>query len=208
MSGKIRLAVQLLGVFLVISLLIFGIYNFNMIIVVGAFLASFAVGRLFCGWLCPMGTWMEYVISRFSRKGQVPIWMKHKAFRAGFLAIFAIFIFWSFTVLPRPWNGFVIMFAMLVFGTSFGLLFAPKTWCAYACPWGTLMNMAGTRRFLSHTVSDCKKCYVCTASCFKPDMLHQSLEKLLGDGMLAGMSDCISCQKCVDRCPKKALKIA
>lgn len=208
MSGKVRLAVQLLGVFLVVSLLMFGVYNFNMILVVGAFLASFAVGRLFCGWFCPMGTWMEYVVSRFSRKGEVPSWVKSTWFRAVVLLSFAAFFAWSMLVLPRPWNGFAVMGAMFFFGTGLGLLFAPKTWCGYACPWGTFMNLAGRRKMFSHTVNDCKKCYVCTKECYKPEMLRDQLSTMDGDGQLPGMPDCISCQKCVEACPKKALKIA
>jgi ferredoxin-type protein NapH len=208
MSGKFRMAVQVLGVFLVLSLLVFGIYNFNMILVLGAFLASFAIGRLFCGWFCPMGTWMEYVVARFSRNGQVPGWIQNKIFRGSFFAGFAVFFYWAFTFLPRPYNGFAVMGVMVVFGTGLGLLFAPKTWCAYACPWGTMMSLAGRYRFFTHSVSDCKKCYVCTKQCFKPEMLRAELASMESDGELPRMPDCISCQKCVDSCPKNAIKLA
>lgn len=208
MFGKLRLAVQLLGVFLVISLLVFGIYNFNMILVAGAFLASFAVGRLFCGWFCPMGTWLEYVVSRFSRNQAPPKWLKSRLFRITVVILFAAFFAWAFITLPRPWNGFAVMGAMLVSGSFLGVMYAPKTWCGYACPWGSMMNLAGRHRFFSHQVSGCKKCFLCTKSCYKPEMLHDELTAIEGEGSLPVMPDCISCGKCVDACPKKALKMA
>ena len=208
MSHKLRLAVQLIGVFLVVSLLLFGVYQFNMILVLGAFFASFFVGRLFCGWFCPMGTWMEYVVSRISRNKEVPNWIKSKIFRGAFFVAFALFFYWAFMSLPRPWNGFAVMGVMVVFGTGLGVLFAPKTWCGYACPWGSIMSLSARQSgMFSHSVQDCKKCYVCSKACYKPDMLREELESHPGDGPLAKMPDCIGCQKCVTACPKNKLCI-
>jgi len=207
MSQRVRLAVQLLGVFMVISLLFFGVYSFNLVLVLAAFLASFLIGRLFCGWFCPLGTFMEYIISRFSRRTEVPSIIKHKGVRFLFLSVFALFMVWSLTALPRLWASFLLVGVMFVLGTVLGLLYSPKTWCAYVCPWGTLMSVTGRRALLTHQLKGCKKCYLCATACFKPEMLKGGLKAAENSGSMPKLADCLGCQQCAERCPQQALKI-
>jgi len=205
---KVRFAVQLLGVFMVISLLFFGVYSFNLVLVLAALLASFLIGRLFCGWFCPLGAFMEHVVSRFSRKGEVPAVVRHKAFRLIFFLGFALFLAWAVISLPRLWASMLLVAAMFVLGSAFGLLYAPKTWCAHVCPWGSLMSVTGRQLLFSHRLEGCRKCYRCTSACFKPEMLKGALQAAENSGKLPKLADCIGCQRCTECCPQQALKIA
>src|SRR5659263_322372 len=49
-----------------IGLLLFGF------IIVGGILLSPILGRFWCGWLCPRGTFLEYVLEKVSKKKKIP----------------------------------------------------------------------------------------------------------------------------------------
>lgn len=50
-------------------------------IIVGGILLSPILGRFWCGWLCPRGTFLEYTLEKISKKRNIPDILRSKAFK-------------------------------------------------------------------------------------------------------------------------------
>ncbi len=116
------------------------------------------VGKLFCGWLCPVGTVSEWLNKLGVRLG-VSITLKgiiDRILRLGkyVLLFFAAYItmnsseLWCKKFCPYfgSVTGFnvdtVLLFSLLAIGAVvIGSIFIKKFWCKYACPLGALSNV-------------------------------------------------------------------
>ncbi len=59
-------------------------------IIVGGLLLSPILGRFWCGWLCPRGTFLEYVMEKISHKASIPKTLKTTGFKLFIASIMAI----------------------------------------------------------------------------------------------------------------------
>ncbi|MBN2780351.1 MAG: 4Fe-4S binding protein, partial [Candidatus Marinimicrobia bacterium] len=116
------------------------------------------VGKLFCGWLCPVGTVSEWLNKLGVRLG-ISITLKgiiDRILRLGkyVLLFFAAYItmnsseLWCKKFCPYYGSvtGFdvdtVLLFSLLAIGAVvIGSIFIKKFWCKYACPLGALSNV-------------------------------------------------------------------
>src|SRR4030065_138948 len=79
--SSIIFAVELYGIithndlYFEIGLLLIGF------VIAGGVLLSPVLGRFWCGWLCPRGTFLEYALDRVSQKSKIPSILRTKAFK-------------------------------------------------------------------------------------------------------------------------------
>ena len=66
-----------------------GLLLFGFIIVGGIFLSPI-LGRFWCGWLCPRGTFLEYILEKVSKKRKIPDILRSKAFKLFIASIMTI----------------------------------------------------------------------------------------------------------------------
>ncbi len=158
-------------------------------------------GRFWCGWVCPRGSFFDYVMSRFSRNKPAPKWLRSKAFRRGVL----IFLMSMMTVqLTLAWPNpqaigrvFIMLLTVTTLvGIGLAVAYKPRTWCTF-CPMGTMASWVSRgKRPLNINPSACTSCSACSKLCpmylnpSQPDPSHAA---------------CIKCEQCVARCPRKAL---
>ena len=192
------------------------------------------VGRVFCGWICPLGTVGEWTAQIGRRLGIKPRslppsidrplrWLKY----VGLLAIITgtwrlgtlvwrdldpwvawmhLSAGWS-EVAERPW-AFVALFG-LVIGAS---LLIERFWCRYLCPLGAalapLQKLALVKVRREETT--CISCEACNDAC------PVGLEPLATERVKS--AECLACGRCVEACPvertlsfglgKKSLSVA
>jgi polyferredoxin len=160
------------------------------------------VGRYWCGWMCPRGSFFDYIIGRVSRNKSAPAWMRSNTFRVGAL-VFLMGMMGVQMALAWPdpqaiGRVFITLLAVTtVVGIGLALAYKPRTWCSF-CPMGTMASWAskGNKHSLSVNTEDCRNCAACSKVCpmdlspHQPDQSH---------------SLCIKCEQCVTRCPRKAL---
>jgi polyferredoxin len=163
------------------------------------------VGRYWCGWLCPRGSFFDYIIGRISRNIAAPAWMRTSAFRVGAL----LFLMGMMGVqMAMAWPDpqaigrvfIVLLIVTTVVGVGLGLAYKPRTWCSF-CPMGTMAGWAarGNKLSLSVNKDECRDCSACGKVCpmgltpQQPEQTHAL---------------CIKCEQCVTRCPRKALSFA
>lgn len=204
MYQKIRLGIQLFASLLALLLLGVGVYSFNLLYVASALGLAFFAGRFFCGWLCPLGLFTERVLKFFSREKKIPAFMTSSWFRYGFTVLFlAGFVILWVSPLAEIVKPFILMGTMFVLAIIIGVLFYPKGWCAYVCPWGVLSSMIGRVAPYQMVVGeDCKGCLRCTKACPVTGILEPAIARTRETKEAAVMQTrCIRCLQCAGACP-------
>ncbi len=185
-------------------------------------LLTVILGRVFCGWVCPINTIAE--ITDKLRK-----WVRKKAFTsmpdinlgtgtkygvlAGSLAIvlftgaqvFAYFL--PYVTLGRELHNLFYFHVAtygayyLLFLLLFELLVSRRGWCRYLCPSGALLSLMSSRSWLK-LVKD--QSSVCADICQDCNEVCQ-----MGLNVRDGKSgaECSQCGDCVVECPQSNLKL-
>lgn len=211
MFQGIRSSVQLFGVILAILLLGMWVYYFNILFVVGALIGAVIAGRVFCGWICPNGTWSDYVVRLFSPGRDLPTFFKNKWFGYGFTIVFlAAFVGLRFVITDatKVWMIPIgIMFVQFALATVFGALFYPRAFCAHVCPWGVLASLLGRRAKYQMMINpNCKNCRTCAQECPLGGILEPALDQVQDTNRITLLSPkCMRCMQCVNVCPSNAL---
>jgi polyferredoxin len=157
-------------------------------------------GRFWCGWVCPRGSFFDYIMSRFSRNKPAPAWLRSKRVRLGALLFLMTMMTGQIALVwPDPQAIGLVLIRLLtvttVVGVGLALAYKPRTWCS-VCPMGTMASWFSHGKRPLTVNSACTNCPACTKLCpmgltpQRPDSTH---------------ADCIKCMHCVTICPRKAL---
>lgn len=194
------------------------IHESSFILMIIAFILAVAFGPLFCGWICPFGTFQEWIgkigkklfkkkynhfipykfdkYLRFLRYG-VLLWVVYmtavstKLVFSGFDPYYALFNFWTSEVAI---TGLIILLLVIV-----GSLFVERPWCKYACPYGAVLGITNLFRIfkIRRNKSTCISCKACDRVC--PMNIKVSENEIVLD------HQCITCMQCTSEyaCPVK-----
>jgi len=158
------------------------VHESSLVLMAAVFAAALFLGPLFCGWICPFGTFQE-LMGKLGRKifkkkynRMVPPgldrglrylrylvlgWVVIMTARSGQLVFegvdpyFALFNFWT---------GEVAVAGFIVLGVTLALsLLVERPFCKYACPYGALLGLTSLFRLIplrrnGATCIDCKRC--------------------------------------------------
>lgn len=168
-------------------------------------------GRVFCGWLCPVGALLNltYYVKRFlqiqdNTKTAEYIKKRRLWLLGGFILAFSlggavVFLATPFALLSHeitrlsagqvPW----LLTGLLI--SSLALF--PRFWCASFCPTGLLLAEIARFRQPKPTISaTCVHCGKCAREC--PIQAMDSKKA-------ASSEDCLSCGRCSEGCPQRAI---
>ncbi|PLW79805.1 hypothetical protein C0585_05685 [Candidatus Woesearchaeota archaeon] len=187
-------------------------------------LAVIISNKGFCGWICPLGTFQEW-ISNLARKLKIPkinvskqldFYLRFVKYLFLIWIIYASYVFASLVF--RAYDPFITLFhfgegLIYDFETEkilaylslllviIGSLFIDRFWCKYACPLGAKINILA---LLSPTkiTRDEKKCTECTLCDMNCPMNCEIMTKSKVKDV-----ECIDCLKCVNICPVNALSL-
>ncbi len=185
-------------------------------------LGSVFFGRLFCGWICPMGGMQECLFS-VNSKSPKQGWknnIKYALWTVWILAVIVCFIFRKREItidflymtdhgisVTEIYN-YVIYYGVIVLVLIPAVLFGKRVFCHYFC-WMAPFMVLGTkiRNLLHlpgiHVVSEKENCISCK-KCSQNCPMGLNVAELVKNGCDFG-AECIQCGVCVDHCPKKVL---
>jgi polyferredoxin len=178
-------------------------------------LTSLLVGRVFCGFACPIGALQE-LLSKFKFKsnleGQVEIKFRldvssRKSTKIRWIftsVIIVVAIVWSVQILPiiNPLSGFsflkdisfIIPFMLLIIFSIISI-FIYRPWCRFFCPFGAgSAYIAGFAKNKLDRTDDCADCGNCEIIC--PTHVASRENK---------KGECYYCGRCVEVCPNDAI---
>ena len=181
-------------------------------------LSTLFVGRRFCGYICPLGTIVEYL--NFLHPFRKKIWRKRippnieKWLRLGKYALFlttTILSFWLlgylyFSLCPVmimagstsiTWLGALVVVVIVI-----GSIFTMRFWCRYLCPYAALMNCVqflgkkiGIKRSkIYRNLEVCNDCRCCEYNC------QMNIE--ITETEYIEDFNCVYCLNCIKACPK------
>lgn len=167
--------------------------------------ATIFFGRLYCGYICPMGTLMrfsEFVSKKLHlQSDKVPRILKSKALPWIVLGMSVLSMIGSRKVLHKE---IPILLLLLAISFVMTLRYKPYVFHNHVCPFGALLSIPGKISMKSVEVDQagcigCKKCEkVCDAKAIEVDKGTKKAS--------VNKSMCHQCQACVAICPVKTIK--
>lgn len=199
-----------------------GIVSGSFIVFVCMLLGSIFFGRIFCGWLCPMGGLQECLGSvneKTPKQGwrnyiKIVIWI------VWITAVILCFVFRKQEItidffymtdhgisITEIYN-YVIYYGVIFLVLIPAVLFGKRVFCHYFCWMAPFMIIGIKIRQVLHLPGlhvrleekNCISCGKCNKSC----PMGLNVVELGKDGHDLG-TECIQCGSCIDHCPKKAL---
>jgi len=197
-----------------------------MYLFIGFMLMSILLKKAFCSWLCPVGTFSEFLwrIGRrfFGRNLHLPKWFDIplrglKYILLGlFIAVIGVMSAEALDGFMQTPYGLLVDVKMMNFFRDMGItaavvialltvlsMLVQNFWCRYLCPYGALMGLASLlspvkiRRDVEACI-DCSKCSKACPSGLSVDQLVQ-----------IRTVECTACMACVAVCPAQdALQLA
>ena len=197
-----------------------------MVLLCAFLLTSVLVKKSFCSWLCPVGTFSEYLwkLGRkvYKRNFTAPVWLD-LPLRSLKYILLAFFVFIVFTMSQQQLGEFlkspfsiVADVKMLNFfryiGTvgiaviailAFLSLLIQNFWCRFLCPYGTLMGLVSVLSpvKIRRDQQACIDCGKCNKGC--PS--HLPVDRIVQIRSV----ECTGCMECVAVCPaENALQLS
>jgi len=216
-------AVGSIGIEALFSGLSRGVLNAGFIFWMLVFASALLLGRVFCGWFCWFGGYLDLVEWGIGDKLKVKI-PRRVLLYLGVIPFVGLAIKTYSTLLEKwlqgfpatftfrladvePWGGqqtgISILITLITFGPVLLFVFGRRAWCHYLCPIGALLKIfssvsLGKVRLVN---DECIGCGKCNRSC---DMQVDVLGELKAHGEVRS-SNCIRCLKCTDECPQGAI---
>lgn len=192
------------------------IHESSFVIMVAALILAIVAGPVICGWVCPLGTFQEW-IGRLGRK----LFKKRynhilpsgldRVLRYLRYLVLAIVIYLTastgklvfqevdpYYALFNLWTGEVALAALIILAaTTLLSLVVERPWCKYACPYGAVLGLFNLFRIfkIRRNQKTCISCGACDRAC--PMNINVS-----GSGTIRD-HQCISCLECTsdNKCP-------
>ncbi|MBP2626641.1 MAG: yccM 1 [Firmicutes bacterium] len=178
-------------------------------------LATAFIGRVFCGWLCPLGGLLNFVYygRRLFPKGllvktdkNLPSFFKAAKYwwltlivvfasaGAGISSVFTPLTFFSHEITKLYLGQFPWLLAAAILS---GFIFFPRFWCTYVCPTGILFTLiAGWHRVKVRVTGKCVNCDYCKSVC---------PVNAVDTGPKGSGEECLVCGRCWAACSRQAI---
>lgn len=187
--------------------------QYRLIILLASLISAILLGRLWCGYVCPLGFFQE-IIAFLRKKSKIPT--IHSTPQIQFLLRFVKWIvFFGFVIAVLFWglrpsiyirpdqlftNTKTSLSWLFLTGIFFGLCFIQERFFCKICPLGTLRGFfnRGSLSRIKKKPQSCTHCRACLECC--PMDIRSIYEER--NKVDVTHSDCIYCMKCIEACPE------
>jgi ferredoxin-type protein NapH len=209
LSSNIRVIFIIKFIVKIFFLMLFSVFLFIgkiqawLFILIAGFYVSLILGRVYCGWCCPVST-VNCVIEFFYKllgikKSSAPRSLQHSL--SGIIC-FALFlgVFSCSLILGKRLQIFTIITHLGVLVSS---IFDSSFWCNYLCPWGTILKTSSKFSAFKRLIDadKCVKCSVCSLNCPSKSI------RILDNIQSIEFARCLQCLQCTSKCHKSAIKM-
>ena len=192
----------------------------GLLIAAGLLVALYALsGRVFCGWVCPLGLVLDVtddVRRRFitQRPGRrLP--RQTKYILLGLFLVISVLVSLPAFTLISPIHilsrsvlfGFGPEIALVAGIVAFDLFYSRRAWCRYLCPLGAFYSLLGRLPLVHVRIRSrgetCTACGSCTRDC--PMGINVLEAEVLAGHATVTDPECTRCGTCLDNCAGGAL---
>lgn len=169
------------------------------------------LGRYWCNWMCPRGSFLEYFLDKVSLKRRFPLFFKRAVFLTFVVSVFMFMMGLNLYLLLQSHSIVsalgITLTRLLVISTVvaiiLGIVYEPRAWCVF-CPGATFAKLVATfkgkKPYLVNEAAACTSCQLCVKTCpFDIDATQSGI---------IDAADCLKCFACIESCPSKALSFA
>lgn len=200
MKQNNQFLIQAVFLVLLIVLVAVGKANLWMVIFLLSIAASLLLGRIYCGWFCPINTGMN-LVTWIKRKlniksFNIPNVLTRPAIRYLILGLFIVVMLFSVKTGQRmPVLPIIIALGMII-----SLFFNEEMFHRFLCPFGTILHFTSSKskRYMSIDEEKCNNCgtcmRVCPANAVEKDQAHNIVKK-----------NCLVCLDCSRNCRQNAI---
>ncbi len=199
-----------------------GIMTGSFVVFAAMFVLSLFFGRLFCGWICPMGGLQECLFA-VNEKAPKQGWknrIKYVIWGIWIAAIILCFIFrkgevkvdffymTDHGISVAEIGNYIIYYGVIILVLLPAVIFGKRLFCHYFCWMAPFMAIGGKLGRLLHLPQvrivakkdACVGCKMCEKNC----PMSLPVAELVAKGPEFG-AECIQCGSCVDHCAKGVL---
>ncbi len=202
-KDRIRIITEIIAFVAFIFLSVQGRIQIWLLIFGGFVAISFILGRMYCGWICPIETFLRPIVWSKKklniRSAKTPIILRNSWFRwLVLVSVLAIMLFSRMT-------GIQINFILFILGAAvvLTLFFEENFWHRFLCPYGTILSI--TSRFSIFRMRvDKSKCISC-GKCSEVCPSYAAQKKNNEDKYTIEKKECLTCFRCQNVCPTKAI---
>ncbi len=167
-------------------------------------LLALLLGRVFCGWICPMNTVMiptEWLSKKLNLQAkEAPGWLKSKSIPW----IMLIVMISAMTILKRIFGIEIpILLILLILSVIVTLRYKPEVFHNNICPFGLLQSFTGRFALFTEQVNHdkCIGCKMCESVCPSEAVIVSKQNKKANINSLL----CHQCFNCQLICPENAI---
>lgn len=202
--------------FMTVGTFVQKIHESSFVLMAIAIILSILFGPVICGWVCPFGTFQEWVgkIGRKMFKKRynhfIPPYVDRYLKYARYVVLASVIYLTAtsaklmfqeydpYYALFNFWSSEVSVISLVILGITIILsLLVERPWCKYACPYGAVLGIFNLFRIfkIRRNAPTCINCKACDKAC--PMNIKVSTGKAILD------HQCISCLKCTSEssCP-------
>ncbi len=196
-----RKAIQLFFLLLFLVLVAVGRIQLWLAIFLSTLVLTPFLGRIYCGYLCPIATLTEAgrPLAK-KKKWPTPRWLHSPITRLLILLVLLA----TMVLSARAGKRWPILPFFVAVGVVLSLFFEEALWHRYLCPYGTLFSWIGklTRKGYAVKTDACVGCGKCVEVC--------PADAIRSDGRQASIdgSECLLCGACAAVCPAEAISKA
>lgn len=163
---------------------------------------TLVAGRVFCGYVCPIGTVQELLYNIPTKKFKTHNKSLPAVIRYTFLVVFIV-VAVTLSIGLLKYLGvrdfFYLNTSSVFFYVFVGILtvsvFFYRPFCRFTCPYGALLSLAAIKsRFRLKRNENCTDCGLCDEECPTSEA-----------GRTDRKQECYFCQRCLDICPHSAI---
>lgn len=171
-----------------------------MAVIMLSVISAALLGRLFCGWVCPVntvieaGTWLK---KRLGLADRIPVALRNPVWGYGLLVL----LVGGFVVSRATGRQIPLLLLFIPLGAIIGFAASPAAWHHWMCPYNVLFRLTGARSVFSQQVSadKCNGCGLCQKEC--PAAAIDIVERKA----VIDRAYCLQCAICSDKCPADAI---
>lgn len=199
-KGKkaLRILVQLIFFAVFIVLILKGRLQLWFAIFAVGVILSPLLGRLYCGWACPMHTAFRPINWFYKKTGikriKTPAFLQHRVVRFIPLAAFLVVMVMTKRMgMPLP-----VLALLTVLSIIITLFFEEALWHNVLCPFGTILSITAIPAAKTYRIEEmgCISCGKCQTVC-----PTHAIDTLESKKRFIRKADCISCGNCAPACP-------